>query len=194
VNDSCAIGAAFMKEKKRAVRVKDVANQIDSTFQEILEENGLARWDRAEMLENLRRMDLSPEEKVVRGMTIAMSLGIDSPGKYLAKYIKTQEQLDMTLADMRRKGSKMSTIMKKGLRGAALSLPRRGGPGRRPILTPREIGILLDQVAVFIRQGFSNKQSYEETAKLSPRLLKGKKVGARTIQKYWPDREKYSGK
>jgi hypothetical protein len=171
-----------------------VANQIDATFQQILEENGLARWNRAEMLENLRRMDISPEEKVARGMTIAMCLGIDSPGEYLAKEIKTQKQLDTTLETLRREGPKMSTILKKGLRKAALSIRRRGGPGRSPILKPGEIVILLDQAAAFMRLGFSHKKSYEETAKVSPTLLRGKKVGARTIQKYWLDREKYPSK
>jgi hypothetical protein len=200
VNDCCAIGVDFnetvgyMKRKKREVPVDVVANQIDATFQRILEENGLARWNRDEMLENLRRMDLSPEEKVARGMTIAMCLGIDSPGNYLAQDITTQEQLDATLETMMREGSKMSTIMKKGLRKAALSIRRRGGPGRSPILNSTEIGLLCDQVAAFIRQKYSTKKSCEETAKLSPTLLGGKKVGARTIQKYWDEREKYPSK
>jgi len=176
--------------RSRTVPAKVVAQKIDETWQSILAENGLALWGSSELLGLLKRADLPPETRVAKGMTLAMTLGIESPGKYLAKKIKTQEQLENVLLTMRQVGNKMPSMLRKGLKVAGRSLPRRGGPGRQKSLTDQEAATLCDHVARFHRTGLSIKDSLKEAAALCPKLFNGKTVGVRTLQSYWIKRDK----
>jgi hypothetical protein len=179
-----------MKEPQK-VSEAVIKQTIDDTFRQVLEENSLALWTPNAMLDLLRRMDLSPDEKVVQGMTIAQTLGIDSPGEYMTKVIKTQEQLDAAVEALRGEGRKIPTFLRKAYKQAGQSLPRRGGPGRSALLTPQEAAIMCDQVSLFYREKNSLKKSLQMAAELSPKLLGGKKVGPRTLHKHWIKRDEY---
>ena len=180
--------------RSRTVPTKVVAQKIDETFQAILADNGLALWSSSELLALLNRADLPPETRVANGMTLAMTLGIESPGKHLAKQIKTQEQLEKVLLTMRQAGNKMPSILRKGLKQAGRSLPRKGGPGRQRSLTDQEAATLCDQVARFHRMKYPIKAALKMAADLCPKLFNGKTVGVRTLQTYWVNRDKLPSK
>jgi hypothetical protein len=181
-------------KKKRTVSAAVVEKQIDEAFQKVLEENNLALWSREEKLDLLKRMDLSPEEKIVQGMSLAATLGIESPGKHLATLIETQEELDEALKTLRSDGRKIPTVFRRGLKMASNSLPRRGGPGRKELLTPAEATIMCDQISTFNRQKHSLKKCLEMASELSPKLLHGKTVSPRTLHKHWIKRDTYPSK
>lgn len=177
--------------KERTISEEEVKQKIDKVFREILQENHMALWSPAQMLEMLRDMKLSPEEKIVEGMTLGMTIGLESPGAYLANRIETPEQLDETLKTMRRLGAKWPTMLRTGLKAAADTLARRGGPGCNTILTKEEAAIICDQIAAFIRQKHSVRKSLKMASELCPKLFGGKTASPRTLATLWGKRDEY---
>jgi type II secretory pathway component PulF len=112
-------------------------------------------------------------------------------GKSLARKIKNEQQLTKALQDIKQVGYDMPTMIRKATKLLVSKLPRRGGPGRQPKLSPPEAAQVCDQIAVFIRQNHNLKQALQKVAELTPTLL-GKKVGARTLQKAWDKRGELS--
>jgi len=155
-------------------------------WRETLEAAGL-KWSFAEVKKIMKAMNLTPEVRAARGLTIGMALGLGGIGKGLAKNIKTQEQFEKALQQINRAGEQMPTMIRKATKELARSLPRRGGPGRQPKLTPKESAQMCDQIALYIRQKHNLKEALQKVAELTPTLL-GKKVGARTLQKAWDKR------
>ena len=165
-----------------------IAKRIDDVWREILQENKLV-WSKADVRQMLHVLDLPPETAIARGMTIGAAIGLTSAGKQIANRIKSEEQLLRVLQEMRSNGSKIPSLLRKATKEMLKALPRRGGPGRQPKLSPREARLMCDQIALFIRQKHSLKKSLQLASDLSVSILNGKKVGSRTLQKAWAKRD-----
>jgi hypothetical protein len=126
------------------------------------------------------------DQNLKAGMAFALRiLGTDHLKK---KNIKTEEQFAKACEELRVWKEKMPTAIRKATRDLAKALPRRGGPGRQPILNSDEAAKACDHIAMFIRQNHTLKEALQKMAQSSESLL-GKKVGARTLQKFWDKRD-----
>ena len=177
-----------MKRSKRLPR-REVEKKLDEAWQEALKEINLVASP-AEANKVLKETNLGLNEVVARGLTIGMAFGLRGMGKELARrdQVTTQEQLDKTLGEIKRMANDMPTAIRKAARIISSALPRRGGPGRQPKLKPIQASQACDQIAAFIRRKHKLKEALQEVAKLTP-ILFGKKVGTRTLQKAWDNRE-----
>jgi hypothetical protein len=178
-------------KRSRALSQAEIARRIDEAYRKILEENGLSLWSPDELKDMLKTVHLSPHTTLVRGLTIGAMIGISSPGKKLAPMIKSEEQLDRVLEGLREHFDKSPTMMRKAAKDMMRALPRKGGPGRQRKLSPEEASLMCDQIGQLIREGKKLKPALEEAAKQSSRILGGKRVGARTLQNAWNDRQKF---
>jgi len=104
-----------------------------------------------------------------------------------AEQIRTEEDLNKRINDIRRETYTFPSDFRKAMKTFMEQLPRRGGPGRKPKLSPQEEAVACDQVTVFVRNGMGIKAALKRTADNSPTLL-GKPVGMRTLQKVWQRR------
>lgn len=172
-----------MEKKVRLTKAK-IETQLDEAWREVLKESGLIS-SFADIKRGLRELNLSPELDLGSGFTLGMSLGLVNAGKILARKVKTEVELEKALREIKEAGEKMPTAMRKAFKEVARSLPRRGGPGRRPKLSPKEASLMCDQIALFIRQKYGLKEALRKAADLSPSILSGKKVSPRTLQKAW---------
>jgi hypothetical protein len=165
--------------------------KLEQAWRDVLNENGLIPSP-AEVRKKLKEAYLSKKTPIMGGVTIGMSLALGGIGKAFAKGVKTEEQLQKALADIREAREKMPTAIRKATKELVHALPRRGGPGRQPKLNALEAVQVCDQIGVFIRQKNTLKKSLAKTSELTPTLL-GKKVSARTLQKAWDKRDQFTG-
>jgi len=178
-------------EKKPRLTKAEIETRLDEEWREVLKASGLIS-SFADIKRGLRELDLSPEIDLGSGFTLGMSLGLVNAGKILARKVKTEVELEEALQKIKEAGEKMPTAVRKAMKEVARSLPRRGGPGRRPKLSPKEASVMCDQIALFIRQKYGLKEALKKAADLSPSILGGKKVSARTLQKAWGRRGEYT--
>jgi len=178
-------------EKKARLTKAEIARRLDEAWREVLKETGLPSSP-AEMRKVLKEVNVSPELPLARGLTLGIALGLGGLGKTLARKVKTEEQLEKALQETKEVGEKMPTAIRRAIKEVASSLPRRGGPGRRPKLSPKEASVMCDQIALFIRQKYGLKEALKKAADLSPSILGGKKVSARTLQKAWGRRAEFT--
>ena len=159
------------------------------------EENSLL-FSSGDMVAGLEKLGIDPESRFgsAETMNIGAMLGISSPGEALADNVKTEDQLNRVLSALQTQGRKIPSLLRKLYKNASSQLPRTGGPGRKRRLGDEEIALLLDHVARLIREGRKTKRAIIETSKLSPDLLDGKQIGARTLQTYWSQRGKLAGR
>lgn len=102
--------------------------------------------------------------------------------------IVTEDDLIRREQEIRRAGRDLPSMLRKVLKAHAASLPRRGGPGRGRLLSPEEASRACDHIAELLRRKHTVKDALAKTAEASVRLF-GKKVGARTLQKAWAQRD-----
>lgn len=169
----------------------EMAKRIDAAWHQILEENGLV-FNPTELKAMIKTAHLSPQANLARGLTIGAAIGLSSAGKKVAPMIRSEEQFYRVLQEMKRAGDKIPTMLRKATKDMARALPRKGGPGRQPKLSPREASLMCDQIALFIRQKNTLRQALQKTSELSPRILEGKTVSPRTLQKAWDIRDKFT--
>jgi hypothetical protein len=177
-----------MEKTPRPTR-NEIARRIDQAWREMQDEIGFSP---AEGSKNLNELNLSPEVRVGQGLTLGMFVGQGSLGKGLAREIKTPEQLEEAMQLIRQLGEVLPTAFRQASKEIARKLPRRGGPGRQPKLSPKEASKACDHIAMFIRQKHTLKQALQMMSESSPSIL-GKKVSARTLQKAWDNRDKLTG-
>jgi len=170
----------------------EMARRIDKSWRAILAENHLV-WSTAELKKMLTATELSPETRIARGLSLGAAIGLGSIGKEVARQLKTEEQFNKLLKEMRVAGDRIPTLLRKATKEMLRVLPRRGGPGRLPKLSPKEASQMCDQVAIFIRQKHTVKRSLQMAAELSSTILNGKTVSARTLQKWWNTRDALTG-
>jgi|HubBroStandDraft_6_1064221.scaffolds.fasta_scaffold257464_1 hypothetical protein len=103
--------------------------------------------------------------------------------------IRTEDELAAAFQRMEEVREQMPTATRKALKEFSKMLPRRGGPGRQPKLNRSEASKACDHIAMFMRHGNTLKEALVRMAESSPTLV-GKKVGARTLQKAWDNRDK----
>jgi hypothetical protein len=127
---------------------------------------------------------------VAGGVSITFRNLLQGYGKTLASTvkIKNEEELRDLIRTFRKEQEEMSTVIRKAMKLAQTSLPRRGGPGRQPKLTSSQASQMCDQIALCMRQGGNLKQALQKVSQLAPQLLLGKKVSPRTLQKAWNQR------
>lgn len=172
----------------------EVARIIDEEWQKILRESGFT-WSPGEVRELFEHIELSPETTVAKGIKLGAAIGLSSGGKTagqtVAPSIKTREQLDRFLQELKQQGDRMPTMFRQGVKEVNRLLPRRGGPGRHHKLTLKEATLMCDCIAEIRRhQKVSDKESLEIASKKSPQILGGKKIGARTLWDVWDNRDK----
>jgi len=176
--------------KARRLTKEKIQEQVDEAWRQMLETIGL-KWSPAEVRRMLKDLKVAPDVRVARGLTIGMALGLGGMGKTVARETKTEAQLAKVLQEIKRMSELMPTTIRKATKEMLRTLPRRGGPGRRPKLSAAESAQVCDQIAVFIRQKHNVKEALQRVAELTPTLL-GKRVGTRTLQKAWDRRGEFS--
>ena len=176
-----------MQKTPRLTRI-EITRRIDQAWREMQEAIGFIP---AEASKSLKDLNLSPELHLWQGLTLGMFVGQGSLGKGLAQQIKTREQLEEVMQQIKRIGDVLPTAFRKGMKEIARKLPRRGGPGRQPKLSAKESSKACDHIAMFIRQKHTLKQALQMMSESSLSIL-GKKVGARTLQKAWDNRDKFT--
>lgn len=126
---------------------------------------------------------------VAEGVKITVGTILQNFGKTLGSLakIETEEQLRDFVQYIREQREGFPTVMRKAMKQITAALPRRGGPGRQPKLTPSEASQMCDQIALYIRQNNNLKQALQKTAELTVQVLH-KKVSPRTLQKAWNKR------
>jgi hypothetical protein len=179
-----------MKKPQRLSRA-EIEREVEQAWQQMLENNGSFEWNPTSVEKTLKQTNVPRETRVVQGLTMGAALGLGGMGKNLASHIKTREQLEEILREIRKCGEMMPTILRKATKQMIGTLPRRGGPGRRPKLDRKEASQMCDQIALFIRQKYSLKQALQKVSELSPSILSGKKVSPRTLQKAWGRRDEF---
>ncbi len=105
-----------------------------------------------------------------------------------ARDIHTERELSRKIEEVRQRSEGLPTAIRATLRQFAASLPRRGGPGRTPKLTPEQEKNARQHILDFIGQGCGMKAAIGRTAAASPALL-GTKVGVRTLETIWARRK-----
>jgi hypothetical protein len=133
---------------------------------------------------------LPPGEQLPKAVQLALRFGMGLATKREAQQIKTREDLNHVLATISKASERAPTILRKGLKEFQRDLPRRGGPGRKKILTPQETAFLFDRIAEKFRKGTPIKEAIRETAEEASELV-GKKVGARTLENSWAKRNEF---
>lgn len=177
--------------KPKRLTKKEITKRFDAAYRDLLEGTGL-KLDVDEMKRVLKASNISPHHRVAEGMSLGMALGVLSWGTTASRAIKTEDQLNKVLLKLKDMKEKLPTLARKATKEVVSKLPRRGGPGRTPLLNARESSMVCDQIGVFIRQKNSVNESLAKTAELTPTLL-GKKVSARTLQKAWDKRDQFIG-
>lgn len=180
-----------MAKQQNRLTKKEIATRVDAAYQDLLEGTGF-KVDPDEMNRVLRASNVSPHKRVAKGISLGMALGVLSWGQAASRAIKTEEQLEKVLRDIKAAKETLPTLARKATKEVLSKLPRRGGPGRTPKLNAKESSMVCDQIGVFIRQKNTLKESLAKTAELTPTLL-GKKVSARTLQKAWDKRDQFTG-
>lgn len=178
-----------MKTKQRLNKA-EIEEQLDEAWHETLKSCGMES-NLAEVKKYLKEQSISPDSQLTRGFTLGMGLGLGNLGKVLARKVKTKEELEKKLAQIREVKEKLPTVIRKVLKDFTRALPRRGGPGARPKLDPREASQMCDQISLFVRQKCSVKEALQRTSEASPSLI-GKKVSPRTLQKAWDRRDEFT--
>lgn len=179
-----------MTNTERLTRA-EITRRVKQAWQDMLEKNGFLKWSPESVKAQLKQMNVPRETIVTQGLTVGAALGLGGMGKGLARDIKTREELDKILLEIRRIGEELPTIIRKATKQMTSTLPRRGGPGRQPKLTTKEASQMCDQIALSIRQKHSLKQALQNVSELSASILGGKKVGSRTLQKAWDKRDEF---
>jgi hypothetical protein len=180
-----------MTKKQKRLTKKEIAKRIDAAYRDLLEGTGF-KVDPNEVNRTLKASNISPHKRVATGISWGMALGVLSWGNIASRDIKTEEQLNKVLLDLKEAKERLPTLARKATKEVLSKLPRRGGPGRTPKLNARESSMVCDQIGLFIRQKNTLKESLAKTAELSLTLL-GKKVSARTLQKAWDKRDQFIG-
>jgi hypothetical protein len=180
-----------MKTKQKRLAKKEISKKFDAAYRDLLEGTGF-KFNPNEMNRVLKASNVSPHERVAKGLSLGMALGILSWGKTVSREIKTEDQLNKVLLRLKEAKENLPTLARKATKEMLSKLPRRGGPGRTPKLSAKECSMVCDQVGVFIRQKNTVKESLSKTAELTPSLF-GKKVSARTLQKAWDKRDHFIG-
>ena len=141
-------------------------------------------------MKEMNEADLGDHNATVKLIQAGMAFALGTLGRNHLKTIniKTEEQLDKALVQLREAKEQIPTATRKALRAFSKALRRRGGPGRQPKLNSKEASKACDHIGIFIRQKHSLKESLRMMADSSQTIL-GKKVGARTLQKAWDKRD-----
>ncbi len=130
-----------------------------------------------------------PESLIALGFTGTIAMLLQNYGRTIATTakIKDEQHLLEVIRSMREAGYKLPTAIRKAMKEITSTLPRHGGPGRNPKLTPKEAVEMCSQIGMFITQGDKLKEALQRASDLTTQLL-GKKVSPRTLQKAWDKR------
>ncbi len=188
-----------MNKGKRLTRTV-IKKRLTQAWQKALEDcYGLSPTQARQLVKGMavkgtRRAALEDRSTVAKKLNAAIAMALADVGRYFINKskIRTQQQLDKALEEIKQAREKMPTATRKAMKIVSTMLPRRGGPGRQPKLNSREASKACDHIAMFIRQKHTLKQSLQLMAQSSQSIL-GKKVGARTLQKAWDKRDQLTG-
>ncbi len=177
--------------KSRKLTKKEIGQRLEQEWKSMLNENGLSvPPDAIDAIKKaFKARDPRPEVLVESGLKVTLSTLLEDRGKTIAAThrIETEEELQRALKGIKEIGEDLPSVLRKAMKDFKAVLPRRGGPGRRPKLRPKEAAQMCDQIAVHIRQQLTLKKALVKASELTPQLL-GKKVSPRTLQKAWDRR------
>ena len=172
----------------------DIERRLTQAYDEMLEKNNLSPFakEAKRLLAGIKTTENLGQVLIVGGMSITTRMLIENYGRALARAtkIRTEDELQQVIQLIKEKGETLPTVIREATKVFKQTLPRRGGPGRRPILSAKETVQVCDHIAMFIRQKWTLKQALAKVAEISPTLL-GKKVGQRTLQKAWDNRDSF---
>lgn len=132
-----------------------------------------------------------PARLVAAAMSAVLGHGNHELFQKMARNIKTEDELANEIAQIRRIGNEqVPTIARKWVKEWILTLPRRGGPGRTRLLSPAEATFVCDHIGKLTRRKLTVRAALQQLSAESQQLL-GKKVGMRTLQKAWDERDKH---
>lgn len=183
-----------MTRKKRSspeqVSPEEVQEALRGPVQKLFLRAGLDLQSR-DFQESFDMMQsLPPGEQLPKAVQLALRFGLGSATKKQAQQIKTREDMNRVLATISEAAERAPTNVREALKEFQRSLVRRGGPGRKKILTPQQTAFLFDRITEKYRSGTPIKIAIRETAAEAPELI-GKKVGARTLENSWAKRNEF---
>jgi hypothetical protein len=170
----------------------EIERRLNQEWNAILGENKIIP-DQDAVKKVMKKGQAQPEFLIALGFTSTIGMLLQNYGRTIATTakIKDEQHLVEVIKLMREAGYKLPTVIRKAMREIASTLPRHGGPGRNPKLTPKEGVEMCSQIGMFITQGDKLKEALQRASDLTQQLL-GKKVSPRTLQKAWDKRRQQS--
>lgn len=139
--------------------------------------------------------ELSPEREHQLSKAMGLQLGFQAQMasgdmEEILLSIRTKDDLDRFVQSFSEGFEPVPTIARKQLDQIRENLPRRGGPGRDPILNHQESTIVCKEILRLIGLGYGTKEAIAEVSDKCLDLVQ-KKVGVRTLQTIWSKRKEY---
>src|ERR1700720_213188 len=98
--------APIRMTKQQKLTKKEIAKRVDAAYRDLLEETGF-KFDPDEMNRVLKASNVSPHKRVAKGISWGMALGVLSWGETASREIKTEEQLNKVLIDIRQAAERL---------------------------------------------------------------------------------------
>ncbi len=167
----------------------EIERRLNQEWNAILAENKIIP-DQDAVKKVMKKGHAQPEFLIALGFTGTIGMTLQNFVRTIATTakIKDEQHLLEVIRSMREVGYKLPTVMRKAMKEIKSTLPRHGGPGRTPKLTPKEAVEMCSQIGMFITRGDKLKEALQRVSDLTPQLLLGKKVSPRTLQKAWDKR------
>jgi hypothetical protein len=136
----------------------------------------------------------SPERQgelaMAKGLQLGMQMALPSLLEELQPRIQTREQLDELVQAMDAELERAPTTVRDRLDQIKKGLPRRGGPGRDPLLDERETKMLCKEILKRVGKKYTATKAIAEVSKMCPDLI-GKTVSTGTLWKAWEARNEH---
>jgi hypothetical protein len=133
--------------------------------------------------------NLPPERQHELAIAMGVQMALQSAEEVVSQ-IRTREELDELVQSMESAIEPAPTIVRAVMERIKDGLPRRGGPGRRPLLDDRETEIVCKEIHKLTGKKNTQTEAISAVSKMCPVLLK-KAVGTGTLWKAWAMRDRY---
>jgi hypothetical protein len=124
-----------------------------------------------------------------KGLQFGMQMALQSLEEVLPQ-IKTREQLAEVVQSWNAAINPAPTIARNLIDRIRRSLPRRGGPGRDPLLDERETKMVCKEILKRVGKKYTVTKAIAEVSKMCPDLI-GKTVSTGTLWKAWEARDEH---
>lgn len=135
--------------------------------------------------------ELSAEQEHQMAKAFGLQMSLQTAMNQLLPKIRTQEELDNAMRIFDEMAEIGPTVTRKLMAQIKTELPRRGGPGRTPLLNAEQSAKVCNKISEFMRnEKLTLKQAIAKTSEVCPKLV-DKKVGVRTLDTIWGKRNEF---